>query len=145
MPAAAGQLARSTGIEVQSFNMTAVSLTKVQVVALDGNGRAVLGTNSVGTVQSGKFIAIESVDNSAGANDDKQIRCAVGNTWIYATAAGAIKVGQAVKAAAAGEVQAATGIFAAETHLGRYFGHEGEEAVPTDAAANDIVIVRLGI
>ena len=145
MAAAAGQLARSTGIEIQSFNMTAVSHTKGQVVALDANGRAVLGTNSVGTVQSGKFIAIESVDNSAGAVGDKEIRCAVGNTWVYATAAGAIKVGQAVKAAAAGEVQAATGIFAAETHLGRYFGHENEEADPTDAAANDVIIVRLGL
>ncbi len=145
MAATAGQLARSTGIEVQSFNMAAsTSITRGQLVALDANGRAVLATNSVGTVARGLFVAIETVDNSSGSAGDLEIRCAVGNTFVYATAGGAIKVGEAVKADSASKCVAATGVFAAETHIGRYFGHENEENDPTDAASGDVVIVRLG-
>ena len=145
MAAIAGMLARSTGIELQSFNMTAVSITQGQCVALDANGRVVLATASVGTVARGIFVAVESVDNSAGSAGDLEIRCAIGNTYVYCTSGGTIKVGETVKATASGEVVAATGIFAAETHVGRYIGHENEGAEPTDAANTDIVVVRLGL
>lgn len=145
MAATAGQLARSTGIEIQSFNVAAsTSITRGQTVALDASGNAVKATNSVGTIARGLFVAIETVDNSSGSAGDLEIRCAVGNTYVYATAGGAIKVGEAVKADSASKVVAATGILAAETHIGRYIGHENEEAEPTDAANGDIVIVRLG-
>ena len=145
MAATAGQLARSTGIEIQSFNVAAsTSITRGQTVALEASGNAVLATNSVGTIARGLFVAIETVDNSSGSAGDLEIRCAVGNTYVYATAGGAIKVGEAVKADSASKVVAATGILAAETHIGRYIGHENEEAEPTDAANGDIVIVRLG-
>lgn len=146
MAAQAGDLARSTGIEISQFAVAAsTSITTGQLVALDANGRAVLATNSVGTVARGKFVAVETVDNSSGSAGDKSIRLAVGNTYVYATAGGAIKVGEAVKADSASKCVAATGIFAAETHLGRYMGHENEEGVKTDAVANDVIIVRLGI
>jgi hypothetical protein len=145
MAATAGQLARSTGIEIQSFNVAAsTSITRGQTVALDASGNAVKATNSVGTIARGLFVAIETVDNSSGSAGDLEIRCAVGNTYVYATAGGAIKVGEAVKADSASKVVAATGILAAETHIGRYIGHENEEAEPTDASNGDIVIVRLG-
>ncbi len=145
MAATAGQLARSTGIEIQSFNVAAsTSITRGQTVALDASGKAVKATNSVGTIARGLFVAIETVDNSSGSAGDLEIRCAVGNTYVYATAGGAIKVGEAVKADSASKVVAATGILAAETHIGRYIGHENEEAEPTDASNGDIVIVRLG-
>jgi hypothetical protein len=145
MTATAGQLARSTGIEIQSFNVAAsTSITRGQTVALDASGNAVKATNSVGTIARGLFVAIETVDNSSGSAGDLEIRCAVGNTYVYATAGGAIKVGEAVKADSASKVVAATGILAAETHIGRYIGHENEEAEPTDASNGDIVIVRLG-
>ena len=146
MAAIAGQLARSTGIEIQSFNVAAATtITIGKAVALDAAGRAVLATNSVGTVARGIMIAIETVDNSAGAAGALEVRCAIGNTYVYATAGGAIKVGETVKADANSACVAATGIFGAETHLGRYIGHENEEAEPTDAANNDIIIVRLGL
>jgi len=147
MAAAAGDLARSTGIEINQFAVAAsTSITTGQVVALDAAGRAVLATNSVGTVARGKFIAVETVDNSSGSAGEKSIRLATGNTYVYCTAGGAIKPGEAVKADSASKCVAATGIFAAETHIGRYYGHEGEEAGPkTDAAANDVIIVRLGL
>lgn len=145
MVATKGSLARSTGIEVQSFNVAAsTSLTAGKAVALDANGRAVAATSSVGTVARGIFIALETVDNSSGSAGDKEIRCAVGNTYVYTEAGGAIKVGEAVKADNGSDCVAATGVFAAETHLGRYIGHENEEKDPTDAADGDTIIVRLG-
>jgi hypothetical protein len=146
MAATAGDLARSTGIEISQFAVAAsTSITTGQLVALDANGRAVLATNSVGTVARGIFVAVETVDNSSGSAGDKSIRLAVGNTYVYATSGGAIKVGEAVKADSASKCVVATGIFAAETHIGRYMGHENEEGVKTDAATSDIIIVRLGI
>ena len=146
MAAAAGDLARSTGIEISQFPVAAsTSITTGQTVALDANGRAVLATNSVGTVARGIFIAVETVDNSSGSAGEKSIRLATGNTYVYATAGGAIKPGETVKADSASKCVAATGIFAAETHLGRYIGHENEEATKTDAAANDVIRVRLGL
>jgi len=146
MAAVIGQLARSTGIEVQSFNVAAsTSLTVGKLVALNASGHAVAATNSVGTVARGIFVALESVDNSSGSAGDLEIRCAVGNTYVYVEAGGAIKVGETVKADANSDAVAATAIFAAETHFGRYIGHENEEAEPSDAADGDVIIVRLGL
>ena len=146
MAATAGQLARSTGIEVQSFNVAAsTSITRGQLVALDESGHAVLATTSAGTIARGIFVSIETVDNSSGSAGDLQIRCAIGNTYVYATAGGAIKVGETVKADNASKCVAATAIFAAETHFGRYIGHENEEVNPTNASANEVIIVRLGL
>jgi hypothetical protein len=146
MVASIGALARSTGIEIASFNVAAsTTITKGKLVALNASGHAVLATNSVGTVARGKFVAIETVNNSAGSAGDLEVRCAIGNTYVYVEAGGAIKVGEAVKADANSDAVAATGIFAAETHVGRYIGHENEERDPTDAADGDTIIVRLGL
>jgi hypothetical protein len=146
MVASIGALARSTGIEIASFNVAAsTTITKGKLVALNASGHAVLATNSVGTVARGKFVAIETVNNSAGSAGDLEVRCAIGNTYVYVEAGGTIKVGEAVKADANSDAVAATGIFAAETHVGRYIGHENEERDPTDAADGDTIIVRLGL
>ena len=145
MAATIGQLARSTGIEIVSFNVAAAtSLTVGKLVALDGSGNAVAATNSVGTIARGLFVAIETVDNSAGSAGDLQVRCAIGNTYVYAEAGGAIKVGEAVKADTNSDCVFATGILGAETHVGRFIGHENEERIPTDAVDGDVIIVRLG-
>jgi len=145
MAATIGQLARSTGIEILSFNVAAsTSLTIGKLVALDASGNAVAATNSVGTIARGLFVAIESVDNSSGSAGDLQIRCAVGNTYVYVEAGGAIKVGEAVKADANSDAVVATAILGAETHVGRYIAHENESLAPTDAADGDVIIVRLG-
>ena len=67
MVASIGALARSTGIEIASFNVAAsTTITKGKLVALNASGHAVLATNSVGTVARGKFVAIETVNKSEG-------------------------------------------------------------------------------
>ena len=145
MAATIGQLARSTGIEIVSFNVAAsTSLTVGKLVALDASGNAVAATNSVGTIARGLFCAVESVDNSSGSAGDLQIRCAIGNTYVYAEAGGAIKVGEAVKADANSDCVVATAILGAETHVGRFIAHENESLAPTDAVDGDVIIVRLG-
>jgi hypothetical protein len=145
MAATIGQLARSTGIEIVSFNVAAsTSLTVGKLVALDASGNAVAATNSVGTIARGLFLAVETVDNSSGSAGDLQIRCAIGNTYVYAEAGGAIKVGEAVKADANSDCVVATTILAAEVHVGRFIAHENESVSPTDAVDGDVIIVRLG-
>tara|TARA_R110002020_G_scaffold64430_5_gene170999 strand:+ start:11961 stop:12398 length:438 start_codon:yes stop_codon:yes gene_type:complete len=145
MAATAGQLARSTGIEIQSFNVAAsTSITRGQLVMLNASGHAVLATTA-GTVARGVFVAVETVDNSSGSAGDLEIRCATGNTYVYATAGGAIKVGETVKADANSKCVVATAIFGSETHCGRYIGHENEESDPTDCVLNEVIIVRLGL
>ena len=146
MAATIGQLARSTGIEILSFNVAAAtSLTVGKLVALDASGNAVKATNSVGTIARGLFVAVESVDNSGGSAGDLQIRCAVGNTYCYVEAGGAIKVGECVKADTNSDAVVATAILGAETHVGRYVAHENESLAPTDASDGDVIIVRLGL
>ena len=145
MAATIGQLARSTGIEIVSFSVAAsTSLTVGKLVALDASGNAVAATNSVGTIARGLFVAVETVDNSSGSAGDLQIRCAIGNTYVYVEAGGAIKVGEAVKADANSDCVVATTILAAEVHVGRFIAHENESVSPTDAVDGDVIIVRLG-
>ena len=145
MAATIGQLARSTGIEILSFNVAAAtSLTTGKLVALDASGNAVAATNSVGTIARGLFVAIESVDNSGGSAGDLQIRCAVGNTYVYVEAGGAIVVGEAVQADANSDAVSATAILSGEVHVGRFIAHENESLAPTDASDGDVIIVRLG-
>ena len=84
MAATIGQLARSTGIEIVSFNVAAATtLTVGKLVALDASGNAVAATNSVGTIARGLFVAVETIDNSGGSAGDLQVRCAIGNTYVY--------------------------------------------------------------
>jgi hypothetical protein len=145
MVAIAGQLARSTGIEIRSLGMKAnESITIGQGVQGDANGNAEAGTTA-GTIARGLFVAVETVDNTGGSANDLYIRVASGNTYVYTTAGGAIKVGEAVKFDASAEVVADTTILAGEVAVGRYIAHENEEATPTDAVDGDIVIVRLGL
>ena len=145
MAATIGQLARSTGIEIVSFNVAAATtLTVGKLVALDASGNAVAATNSVGTIARGLFVAVETQDNSAGSAGDLQIRCAIGNTYVYVEAGGAIVVGEAVKADANSDAVTATTILAAEVHVGRFIAHENESVSPTDAVDGDVIIVRLG-
>ena len=145
MAASIGQLARSTGIEIVSFNIAAATtLTVGKLVALDASGNAVAATNSVRSIARGLFVAVETQDNSAGSAGDLQIRCAIGNTYVYVEAGGAIKVGECVKADTNSDAVVATAILGAETHVGRYIAHENESVSPTDAVDGDVIIVRLG-
>jgi len=145
MAAAIGDLARSTGIEIRSLPVkAATTITTGKVVEADANGFAIAGTTS-GTVEKGLYVAVETVDNSSGANGDKTVRVASGNTYVYCEAGGAINFGHTVKSDGDANLVAATGVFAAETLVGRYIGHENEDINPTDAADGDVIIVRLGL
>ena len=145
MAATAGQLARSTGIEIFSIAMTAsTSITTGQCVQLDSSGNAKLAGTS-GVVARGLYVAIETQDNSGGSAGDLNIRLAGGNTYVYTTASEALVVGHAVKSSASSKCAPQTSVFGNETVLGRYIGHENEEYTPTDAVTDDVIIVRLGL
>ena len=145
MAAAIGDLARSTGIEIRTLPMAgATSIVTGKVVMANSAGEALNGTTA-GTVEKGLYIAVETVDNSAGAAGDKTIRVASGNTYVYCEAGGAINFGHTVKSDASADLTAATGVFGAEVLVGRYIGHENEDINPTDAVDGDVIIVRLGL
>ena len=145
MAAAAGDLARSTGIEIRTLPLAgATSITTGKVVMANSAGEALNGTTA-GTVEKGLYIAVETVDNSAGAAGDKTIRVASGNTYVYCEAGGAINFGHTVKSDASADLVAATGVFGAEVLVSRYIGHENEDINPTDAVDGDVIIVRLGL
>ena len=144
MAAAAGDLARSTGIEIRTLPLAgATSITTGKVVMANSAGEALNGTTA-GTVEKGLYVAVETVDNSAGSAGDLQIRCAIGNTYVYCEAGGAIVVGEAVQADANSDCVAATAILSGEVHVGRFIAHENESVTPTDAVDGDVIIVRLG-
>jgi len=145
MAASIGDLARSTGIEIRTLPMAvATSILTGKVVMANSAGEALNGTTA-GTVEKGLYVAVETVDNSAGAAGDKTIRVASGNTYVYCEAGGAINFGHTVKSDGASDLVAATGVFGAEVLVGRYIGHENEDINPTDAADGDVIIVRLGL
>ena len=145
MAAAIGDLARSTGIEIKTLPMAgATSILTGKVVMANSAGEALNGTTA-GTVEKGLYVAVETVDNSAGAAGDKTIRVASGNTYVYCEAGGAINFGHTVKSDASADLVAATGVFGAEVLVGRYIGHENEDTNPTDAVDGDVIIVRLGL
>ena len=145
MVAVKGTFARSTGIEVQSFGVTAsTSITQGKIVEVDANGHVKTGTTS-GTVEKGLGVALETVDNSSGSAGAKQCRVAVGNSFVYIESGGSIKVGHAVKCDSAGDAIANTGVFASETLVGRYISHADEILLPTNAVDGDTIIVRLGL
>ena len=96
--AAAGDLAKTTGIEVISGKSDGTGCSKGDVVHLSTAGLAIKATTS-GTQADGFGVALEAV----AANADG--RFAVGNTWVYVIADVAIIPFNGVLAAAsAGQV-----------------------------------------
>lgn len=137
-------MARSTGIEVISLPVKAsTTITQGKCVEADANGFAIAGTTS-GTVALGLYCAIETVDNSAGADGALYVRVASGNTYVYMEAGGAINFGHTVKSDASADCVATTSAPDTKT-LGRFIAHENESLAPTDAADGDVIIVRLGL
>ena len=154
--AAAGDLAKTSGVEVWSRKSDATGMAKGDVVHFHTDGTAIKGTAS-GDISDGFGVALEAV----AANADG--RFAVGNTYVYVIASGAIIPNNLVKVAStAGEVVAHTDPGASPTTytaaagdaiknyfgltVGRYYGHQLEEVGdPTDAADNDVIAIRLGL
>jgi hypothetical protein len=144
MVAQIGSFARSTGIEVISLPVKAsTTITRGKGVEQDANGFAIAGTAS-GTVALGLYCAIETVDNSAGADGAKTVRCASGNSFVYMEAGGAINFGHTVKFDANADCVATTSAPDTKT-FGRFIAHENESVTPTDASDGDTIIVRLGL
>lgn len=144
MAADAGDLAKSIGMNIVSQGVAATTtITKGEVISYDTGGD-IFTAIATSSREDGFGVAMETKDNSAGADGDLKCRIASHGTHVYVTAAGAIQPGGAVKPTAAGEVVALT----TETEmedllLGWYVGHEGEEDTATAAADDDIIIVRL--
>ena len=160
--AEAGDLAKTSGVEVISRKSDATGMAKGEIVHFSTAGLAVLGTTS-GTIADGYGVALEAV----AANADG--RFAVGNTWVYVKAGAAIIPNNAVAIdATAGRAgpndepaNAALNSIFSDTeveaeidlvrdyfgkHVGRYIGHQLEEVGdPTDAADGDIIIIRMGL
>lgn len=160
--AAAGDLAKTAGVEVISRKSDATGMAKGDVVHFDTNGLAVKATTS-GTQADGFGVAMEAV----AANADG--RFAIGNTWIYVLAGAAIipfnsvevdatagRVGPVTEPAAStissppidteieADIDLAVKYFG--RHVGRYIGHQLEEVGdPTDAADGDVIIIRMGL
>ena len=160
--AAAGDFAKTTGIEVISRKSDATGCAKGDVVHFSTAGLAIKGTSS-GTQADGYGVALEAV----AANADG--RFAVGNTWVYVIAGEAIipfnsvdidatagRVGSNDEPADASlntifaETEAQDAIDAARDyfgkHVGRYMFHQLEEVGdPTDAADGDVIAIRVGL
>ncbi len=160
--AAAGDLAKTSGVEVVSRKSDGTGCSKGEIVHFSTAGLAIVGT-SAGTIADGFGVALEDV----AANADG--RFAVGNTWVYVLAGEAIIPNNLVDidatAGRAGshsepsnanlntifaETEAEDAINLVRDYLGkivgRYMGHQLEEVGdPTDAADGDIIAIRLGL
>ena len=160
--AAAGDLAKTSGVEVVSRKSDGTGCSKGEIVHFSTAGLAIIGTSS-GTIADGFGVALEDV----AANADG--RFAVGNTWVYVLAGEAIipnnlvdidaTAGRAGSHAEPGdsslnsifaETEAEDAINLVRDYLGkivgRYMGHQLEEVGdPTDAADGDVIAIRLGL
>ena len=160
--AAAGDLARTAGVEVISRLCDGTGVSKGDACHMTSAGLVEKGTTS-GMSAFGFCVALE--DGAASAN----VRVAIGNTYVYCTAGEAIvpfeavdidatagRVGVNAEPAGAslnaifddtetqGEIDLARDYFG--KHFGRYIGHQLElVGDPTDAADGDIIIIRLGL
>ena len=144
MAADAGDLAKSISMNVLSQGVAATTtITKGEVISFDAGGDIVTASGT-SSREDGLGVALETVDNSGGADGDLTCRFASHGTYVYCTAGGIIQPGGAVKPTTSGEVIALT----LETEmedllLGYYVGHEGEERDATASADTDVIIVRL--
>lgn len=153
--AAIGDLAKTGGAEIISVTADATGFAKGELVSFDANGLAEL-SGAGDEIGDGFGIALETASAS-----EANIRIAVGNTYVYCKAGEAIKPFALVKADATGGrigshktvADVTTNTTAAINGIkdyfglavGRYIGHQLEEALTTDAADGDIIAVRLGL
>ena len=160
--AAAGDLAKTSGVEVVSRKSDGTGCSKGQIVHFSTAGLAIIGTSS-GTIADGFGVALEDV----AANADG--RFAVGNTWVYVIAGEAIipnnlvdidaTAGRAGSHAEPADASLNSTFSETETQdeinlvrdylgkiVGRYMGHQLEEVGdPTDAADGDVIAIRMGL
>jgi hypothetical protein len=136
------------------------TITKGQVVNADAGGDLITSTTT--PVQGPHYVALETVDNSAGADGDLQCAVAVAGHYVTVIAGGVIRPGAYVQesTAVAGEVVTDAG-GDDNLRVGIYFGKEGgtiakaattpfledftdgADFVPADAADNDVIEILL--
>ena len=141
--AKAGQFVYPDDNEVLTHGVKGgVTVAAGNVITFDANGFIELA-DATAVRLDGFGVALEDGDNSGGSDGDVKIQIAVGNTYVYTVAGAAIKPFKAIEANVASKV-IVQGTFDIAQMVGRYFGHQGEESNPTDAALDDVVITRLG-
>jgi hypothetical protein len=136
------------------------TITKGEVLELDVGGNAITATTTPG--QGPHYVALETVDNSAGADDDLQVACAVAGHYVTVIADGVIRPGEYVQQATVTAGQVITDAGGAEgLRVGIYFGKEGgiiakgagtpfletftdaADFIPADAADGDVIEILL--
>lgn len=163
--AVAGDIAKGGIYEaVQRGVKDTITLNKGDLVSFDSNGYAT-EASTTSSIAVGFGVCMKDADNGTSvtghADGFVKATIAVGNSWVYVTAGGAIKPLALVKVSSATKVVAHTkpsDLTSTPTStqantirdyfgltFGRYFGHELEEAEMTDAADTDVIIVRLGL
>lgn len=141
--AKAGQLVYPDDNEILTHGVSGgVTIVAGNNITFDANGFIELA-DATSTRLDGFGVALEDGDNSGGADGDVEIQIAVGNTYVYAVAGAAIQPFKALEANATSR-SIVQGTFDIAQMIGRYFGHQGEESNPTDAATDDVIIQRLG-
>jgi len=147
MPAAAGDIGKTAGfVEISVGVAASTTITKGEVVAFDAGGDCITATSAINVAITGRGVALETVDNSAGADGDLKVRiCIAGQVYVVAGATIESNEGLQVDATA-GRVGPATIGATVEwnKHLAAFY--VGKAATETDTAAaadNDIILVRL--
>jgi len=164
-----------TGVGTITKEQTLLSIRRLPIAAsttitkgevLDQNTAGDVITAVVGqTAEVSHFVALETVDNSAGSAGDLSVPCAVQGHFVTVTADDAIEPGEkvVVSGSTAGQVIA----YVAATHtadqiVGQYFGKEGGTVAkaagtpfledltddadfePVAAADGDVIEIELG-
>jgi len=137
------------------------TITKGQVVEGDA-GDDLITSPTTQTVEKPHFVALETVDNSTGADGDLSCPVAVAGHFVTVVADGAIRPGDKVivSGSTAGQV-VAIGAAAQNLVVGIYWGKEGgtvakaastpfdesftdsADFVPADAANDDVIEIQL--
>jgi hypothetical protein len=139
------------------------SIAKGNVCELDAGGDLIVSPTSQ-TAEVAHFVALQAIDNSAGADGDLSVPLAVRGHFVTVVADGAIVAGErvVVSASTAGQVIAYVGATHAHHQIvGIYWGKEGgiiatagttpflesytdnADFLPADAADGDIIEVEL--
>lgn len=137
------------------------TITKGEVVEGDA-GDDLITSPVTQTIEKPHFVALETVDNSAGADGDLSCPVAVGGHFVTVVADGVIRPGDrvVVSGSTAGQV-IAVGAELQELVVGIYWGKEGgsiaksastpfdesftddADFVPADAADGDVIEIQL--
>jgi len=159
---AAGTITKEqTLLSIRRIGVAAsTTITKGEVVVQDAGGDLITATTTQGT---GPFyVALETVDNSAGADGDLQCPVAVNGHYVTVVAGGAITPGDFVQqdSTVPGRVETWDELTVGQ-QVGIYFGKEGgtiakgattpylesytdgADFIPTDAADGDVIEVLL--